>query len=123
MADVTIYRTEKPNTLGGTWNAGFSEFQIPSAGISLTAAGTYTIPGDFKDEHMIILALGGSSAGSIEITKGDGYASPSANKVFAIPQGKYQFFTLDSSRFADTKTGKIEIKATNCSFIVMAPRV
>ena len=39
MADVTIYRTEKPNTLGGTWNADFSEFQIPSAGISLTAAG------------------------------------------------------------------------------------
>ncbi len=122
MADLTIYRTEKPNTLGGEWNNTFTELVIPPAGISMSPAGEYTIPSDFKDEHTVFVVLGTGASAKVEVTAGTGYAG-SQKLELPVVNGKYQFFTLDSARFADKVTGKITITCTNCTILALAPRV
>lgn len=122
MADLTIYRTEKPNTLGGEWNEAFTELVIPPAGITMSPAGTYDIPSDSKDEHTVFVVLGTGDNAKVAVNAGNAYAGAPAIEL-PVVSGKYQFFTLDSARFADKVTGKITLTCTNCTILALAPRV
>lgn len=122
MANLTIYRTEKPNTLGGQWDASYEKFEIPAAGIEMEAEGTYQIPGDFKDEHTVFVVLGTGADATVTVKAGNGYAS-GEDLVLPVANGKYQFFTLDSARYTDVETGEITITCAGCTILALAPRV
>lgn len=126
MAELKIFTTERPNTLCGTWNtetvtdsngshAPYTLFQTSAVELK---TGELTIKNDFKDEHTIILMQG---AGTVRVKAGNGYAS--ANDLVITAPANTSFFTLDSSRYADVKTGEITIVAQTTQVGVLAPRV
>lgn len=119
--ELTIYRTEKPNTLCGTWVTDENDpnrFKVFNTGTIEFATGEVTIPNDFKDEHAIILCKG---TGNVTVKKGTGYAGVTDLELEIT--GDMQYFTLDSSRYTDIETGLITINATTTQIAVLAPRV
>lgn len=132
MADLKIYRTEKPNTLGGDWNATFDAFNIDTAnGVQFTSGASVTIPNDYKDEHTIFVIHGTGAGAKAVVKAGNSYASADDLEL-NVASGKYQFFTLDSAKFikvtgetAEEKAliGKIVIELTNCEIMALSPRI
>lgn len=115
--ELTIYRTEKPNTLCGTWDDATNP-KVFNTGAIEFKTGEVTIPNDFKDEHTIILC---SKAGTVTVKAGTGYAG--VKDLTLTITGDMQYFTLDSSRYTDIETGLITINATTTEIAVLAPRV
>lgn len=123
MAELKIYRTEKPNTLGGEWNADFKTFNIDATnGVQFTAGASVTIPNDYKDEHTIFVIHGTGSGAKAVVKAGNSYAGAD-DLTLNVASGKYQFFTLDSAKFVDIKTGMITVELTACEIMALSPRI
>lgn len=114
MADITISRQDygtnelngwKPNTISGA--------------LSATAGTAWDIPAgaDFKDHKTVFVVVNGQNAAvDVTIKAGDTYAG-SKDVVMSAPVGT-SLFWIDSSKFANKKTGKISITAASAVQII-----
>lgn len=93
---------------------------------SLAASDKVIVPCDFKDEFTQIHFLGGSSAATVTIKAGNGYAGVN-DEVFEVGSGKYMAMTIDSSRFmnisGDDKGSVILSVSAACSIAVVEARI
>lgn len=116
MADknITLTRTKRPNE-----SANFTF-------TSLATSDKVIVPCEFKDEHTMLLFLGGNSTSTVTIKAGNGYAGMN-DEVFEVPASGYTAITIDSSRFknvtGDQKGCLVLSVSAACSMAVVEARV
>jgi hypothetical protein len=116
MADknITVVKTKRPDEV--------AEFAFTS----LATSDTVVVPCDFKDEHTMLLFLGGGSNATVTIKAGNGYAGVN-DEVFEVASGKYSAITINSNRFKNVTgdyKGNLVIKVSAaCSLAVVEARV
>lgn len=116
MADkkITLARTARPNTA--------QTFTFTSLGTS----DTVVVPCDFKDEHTMLIFLGGTAAATVTIKAGNGYNAVN-DEVVSVPASGYVAMTIDSNRFknvsGDYKGSVTLTVSAACSLAVVEARV
>ena len=133
MANITISRQDYRDAAQISASApaqynGWEPNKISGA-LSATAGTSWTIPAptgalsvsgrndSFKDHKTVFLVNNGQSAAvNITISGGDTYAG-NKNVVLSAPVG-ISMFWLDSSKFANSKTGAITITAASAVQII-----
>lgn len=112
--NIAVVRTDKPNMA--------KEFTFTS----LAASDNVKIPCDFKDEHTMLLFLGGSGAATVTLKAGDGYGAVN-DLTFEVGASKYMAITINSARFkvheGDNKGFVIASVSAACSVAVVEARV
>ena len=114
VKNITVAKTERPNAS--------KDFTFTA----LTASDEVVVPCEFKDEHTMLLFLGGSAESTVTIKAGNGYAGMN-DEVFAVPANGYSAITIDSSRFknvtGDHKGALVLGVSAACSLAVVEARV
>jgi hypothetical protein len=109
------YAGWEPNTISGALSAtAGTAWEIPAPTGALSASGRNDT---FKDHKTVFLVNNGQSAAvNITLKGGDTYAG-NKDVVLSAPVG-ISMFWIDSSKFANKTTGKIEITAASAVQII-----
>lgn len=116
MADknITVITTDKPNVA--------KDFTFTT----LAASDKVIIPCAFKDEHTMLLFLGGGAEATVTLKAGDGYGAVN-DLTFTVPQAGYKAITINSARFkfheGVDKGNVIASVSAACSIAVVEARV
>lgn len=116
MADknITVVKTARPNEA--------KTFTFTA----LATSDTVVVPCDFKDEHTMLIFLGGTNASTVTIKAGNGYNGVN-DEAIEVPAGGYVAMTIDSNRFknvsGDYKGSVVIGVSAACSLAVVEARV
>lgn len=120
MADKNIYISQQDysdaqdaSELNG-WEPNTISEELTAKEVTVTSSDVGIIPADFKD-HKTFFIVEAAAATQITFKAGDTYGARDA--VVQAPQGT-SFIWLDSTKFADKRSGKIKVEANASISIV-----